>query len=123
MSVLDRLFRHPPRRYLLPAALGVILTLLVLWRNGFGLKIAWVDALTVAGAVLILLGLLSLLAYHGAFDTFGYAFSTWGRRRWESLYAYSEAMREKRGRGGWTFVPTFVVGAAFLGVGLLLWVI
>ena len=119
MGVFDRLFRHAPWRYLVSAALGLALALLVLLRDGFALRLAWYNALTVAGAVLILLGLLGLVAYHGAFDIFGYSFSSMVRRRYENLYAYSEAKREKRGRRGWTFVPMITIGLVFLAAGAL----
>ena len=78
-------------------------------------------ALTTAGAVLLLLSLLGLTVYCGAFDIFGYSVSALGRRRYKSLYEYSEAHQEKRRRSGWTFGPLLLTGAAFLLAGLILW--
>ena len=66
-------------------------------------------------------GLLQLAGYFGAFDIFGYAFSTFRSvRRYEDLFAYSEAKKEKRHRGNWYFMPWLLVGAGFLLVGLCL---
>ena len=70
---------------------------------------------------LILLGLLGFVHYHGAFDTFGYAFSTFQDRRWKDLPAYRDAKQGKRIKGGWTFMPAITVGAVLLLAGLILW--
>lgn len=120
MSILSRLFRHSVGYYVTAFAVGVVVTALALLRNGFSLRISWVDSLTVAGAVLILLGLLFLVAHFGAFDMFGYSFSTLGNRRYKNLYEYSRAKQEKRGHGGWTFMPFITVGTAFLLIGFLI---
>ena len=95
MSILSRLFRHSVGYYVTAFAVGLVVTALALLRNGFSLRISWVDSLTVAGAVLILLGLLFLVAHFGAFDMFGYSFSTLGNRRYKNLYEYSRAKQEK----------------------------
>ena len=121
MSVLNRLFRHSPWHYIGAAVLGAVIALLSLLRGGFGLRIVWADALTTAGAVVILCGLLGMAASLGAFDMFGYSISTLGNRRYKDLYEYSQAKQEKRGRAGWTFVPWIAVGAAFLCVGFMIW--
>jgi len=119
--MLNRLFRHSPWHYVSACFVGCAVALLMLWRNGFSLKIAYVDALSVAGAVVLLLGLLGLVAHAGAFDIFGYSFSTFGKRRYNDLYAFSNAKREKRGKSGWTFVPWIAVGIAFLLASGVVW--
>lgn len=121
MSVLSRLFRHSVGYYIAALIAGAVITALALLRNGAALRISWADSLTVAGAVLILFSLLLLTAHFGAFDMFGYSFSTFGNRRYKSLYEYSQAKMEKRSRGGWTFMPFMIVGAAFLFIGLFVW--
>jgi len=119
VSVLDRLFRYSPLRYLAAAAVGAALILLMLLRNGFTGVASWLDALTVAGAVLILLGLLGMTVHFGAFDIFGYSFSTLrGARRYRTLFDYGQAHQEKRSRNGWTFMPFITVGAVILLCGI-----
>ena len=119
--MLDRIFRHSPRRYVAAAGIALLVALLVLLRDGFRLRIAYMNALSTAGAVVVLLGLLIMVDSFGAFDIFGYSFSTLGKdRRYKDLYAYGEARKEKRRRAGWTFMPFLLVGAAFLLAGLLL---
>ena len=121
MSILSRIFRHSPIRYAVAAGIALLVAFLCLLRTGFDLRIYYMDALSTAGAVVILLGLLFMVAYFGAFDTFGYSFSTIrSSRRYKDLYAYSEAKKEKRHKDGWTFMPFLTVGTAFLIIGLLL---
>ena len=119
MGMLNRLFRHAWWRYAIPAAAGIAVTLLLSRRGGFSPR-AWMDGLTTAGAVLVLWGLLSLVTYHGAFDMFGYAFSTFGNRRYRDLVEYSTARQEKRRSGGWVFGPPMAVGLLLLLIGGLI---
>ena len=121
VKILHRLFRHSPWHYVTAALLGAVVTLICLIRDGFAVKLAWVNGLTVSGAVLILLGLLGLVSHYGAFDMFGYSFSVFRKRRYDSLFEYSEAKKEKHGKAGWSFMPYIAVGAVFLLCGLLIW--
>ena len=121
MTFLTRLFRHAPWRYAAAFAAGAMIALLSLLRTGFGYRLAWADALTTAGGVLLFLSLLGLTAHLGAFDIFGFSVSALGRRRYKNLYEYSAAHQEKRRRTGWTFGPLLLTGAVFLLAGLILW--
>ena len=122
MSIWNRLFRHKPVHYVLPSLLGLLIAALSLMKSGTGARLYWVDALTVSGAVVILVGLLVLLAHFGAFDTFSYAFSTLSSvRRYKNLYEYSVVKQEARSRSGWFFVPYLAVGLLLLGAGAVLW--
>ena len=116
---MRRLFLHSPKVYAVALALGAVITALVLRSRGSLLPLWWADGLSAGGGVLILLGLLGLVARHGAFDTVGYGVSTLTGRRYKDLYAYSEAKREKRSRGELGFMPLLTVGAAFLIAGLV----
>ena len=118
--MIKRFFCHRPLRYLLWAGLGAVIALLSLLRSGFGLICFWVDALSTAGAVLILLGLLGLAASCGAFDIFRFSFSTLKSRRYRTLYDFNEAHKEKRKRSEWGFAPPLALGAAYLLIGILL---
>lgn len=121
MDLLRRLFLHSARRYLIALGLAVLLTALRLWSLGGNLPLFWADALETAGGVLILLGLLGLVARLGAFDTVGYAFSTFrSQRRYKDLYEYSEAKKEGRSHQAWGFMAFIAVGAVFLIGGFVL---
>lgn len=120
VDFLNRVFRQPLRRYLAAGLVGVLTALASLWRTGFGYRLAYADALTAAGAVLILLGLLLWVSWLGAFDIFGYSVSALGRRRYKSLFDYSTAHQEKRRRAGWFFAPFLTAGAVFLLAGAVL---
>lgn len=109
------------KRYAGAAALNVGIALLVLFIKGFDLKIYYVDAFGVAGAVSILLGLLSWVSLAGAFDTIGYGFSTFsGGRKYKDLYEYTVRRNEKRSRRKKAFLPWLVVGAVFVAISLLI---
>ena len=122
MKVLKRLFVHPWKAYIAPVVVCVLLALLALIFRGFTRRANYYDALTLSGVATVLLGLLRMVWYFGAFDTFGYGFSALFRerdKRYASLYEYSEAKKEKRSKGGWTFMPYIMVGTVVFVVGLL----
>lgn len=109
------------KRYAVAFLINVGLTLLVLLTRGFHLKIYYVDAFSVAGAVSILLGLFTWVVRAGMFDTVGYGFSTLrDHRKYRDLYEYSSRKKEKRNRKGGFFVPLLVTGLGFLGLSLLI---
>lgn len=109
------------KRYVAAIILNVVLTLTVLFVRGFELKIYYVDAFSVAGAVSVLLGLLFWIAAAGAFDAIGYGFSTFRTdRRDKDLYEYSVRKKEKRSRNKGSFLPYIIVGAIFMAVSALI---
>jgi len=121
VRILKKIFVHSWKHYAAACGIGLLLTFLMLLKNGFGLRIFYMDGLTVAGAVLILLGLLMLTTRLGAFDIFSFSFSTLrSERRYHTLYDYTEAKSQKRRKSEWTFMPYLLIGAVFLGIGLLL---
>ena len=114
---MRRLFLHSPGTWAAAFLLGALLTALGLFFRKSFLLIWWADSLSIAGAVLILLGLLGLAARLGAFDTVGYGVSRIRGRRYKDLYAYSEAKREKRSHTPPGFMPFIAVGAVFFLAG------
>ena len=112
------------KRYAVAFLINVGLTLLVLFARGVDLKIYYVDAFSVAGAVSILLGLFTWVIRAGMFDTVGYGFSTLrSDRRYRDLYEYSSRKKEKRSRKGGMFLPLLAMGLGFLGISLLIAVV
>ena len=110
---MRRLFLHSPKVYVIALVLGAAVA-------AFRLLIRWADAMSTAGAVLILLGLLGVVARLGAFDTVGYGVSKIWKPRYGDLVEYTEAKAEKRSRAPLGFMPFMTVGVLFLAAGLIL---
>ncbi|MCH5338735.1 MAG: DUF3899 domain-containing protein [Acetatifactor sp.] len=112
------------KRYAAAFLVNVGLTLLVLFARGFNLKIYYVDAFSVAGAVSILLGLFIWVVRAGMFDTVGYGFSTLhDHDKYRNLHEYSNRKKEKRSRRGRFTLPLLVMGLGFLGISFLIAVV
>lgn len=82
--------------------------------RGIDFRFVCYEMFSVSGWVVILFGGLMTVAYLGAFDIFGYAFSSARgveKRKYKDYVQYSEAKAEKRSRGHLYFVPYFAVGA------------
>ena len=120
MSLSSRLFRHHWGHYLAAALVGAAVALAALYQSSFTALFAYYSALTTAGAVCVLLGLLWCVSYNGTFDVFGYAFSHFGTRRYEDLRSYSQIKMEKRAKHGWTFMPWITVGIVLIAAGLII---
>ena len=121
MTLLRRLFLHSWKRYLAAALTALAMAGLCLLTQGHTLRIHYVNAVTVAGAVVFLLGMLQLVSFFGAFDSFGYAFSSIGnKRRYHDLYEYVTARKEARSHRELTFMPFITVGLLVLAAGILL---
>ena len=123
--MFKKIFVHSPVRYIVGVVLAVIITLICLVSKGFEYKISYVDAFTVAGGILFFLGLLQLASYCGAFEIFGYSFSSFrGRvRKYKDYYEYQMANAEKRAKQKPFYVPFMVVGLIFFVIGLVLYAI
>ena len=121
MGFLRRFFLHSPKRYVSGLLLATALILLALYFRGYDRIFYYYDAFTLSGAAVFLIGLLQLVAYFGAFDTFGYGFSSFsGNRKYDSLYEYSSRKWEKRSRGELVFMPYIVVGVLVVLVGFVI---
>ena len=117
------------RGILVPAAVGIVIGLVVLWiRDGLSpcdeatLGTNLTDALTVPGVILTCIGLLSVVSEHGAFDGIGFPLrKAFGQIRSEekraampkTYYDYVTARREKQRMKPRT---TLVVGLCFLAL-------
>lgn len=120
MTWFRKLFLHSLVRYIVAFAICATFSLVYLIINGWNYKIYYVDAFTVGGSISVLFGGLVLVTYLGAFDTFGYAFSTFGRnRKYKDLVDYTEKKQIKRGKNRFIFMPYITVGVIFIIVGLI----
>ena len=120
MGFFRRFFFHSGKRYLVGLLLAAALVFWILSQRGFDRVLCYVEALTTAGSVLIFIGLLQLVAFWGALDTFGYNLSLLGHKRYADLYDYTQRKKEKRAQSELIFMPFLTVGLFFLIAGLLL---
>ena len=120
--MIGRLFLHSPKRYIIGVILAIVLAVLFLIIRGFQYRINYVDAFSVAGAVVFFIGMFQLASFYGAFEIFGYSASSFRgkERRYKDYYEYQKAKEEKRSQSELIFVPFIVVGAGFFVVGAIL---
>ena len=89
--------------------------------GGVSIQDLVVDSFGIAGGAVFLIGMLQLVSYWGAFDTFGYSFSSFRHKsRYEDLYEYTVKKQESRRVNELTFMPFIVVGLVFLLICLIL---
>lgn len=120
--MIGRLFLHSPKRYIIGVIIAIVLALIFLMIRGFQYRINYVDAFSVAGAVVFFIGMFQLASFYGAFEIFGYSASSFRgkERRYKDYYEYQKAKEEKRSQSELIFVPFIVVGACFFVIGAIL---
>ena len=119
-TLLKRIFLHSPIRYVVGTCLAVILVFICLISKGFEYRMSYVDAFTIAGGALILIGLLQLVSYYGAFDIFSFSFFRGKDKRYKDYLAYQNTRAEKKKNYNLKFMPFIVVGFFFFSIGLIL---
>ena len=128
MSWMRRFVLHSPKVYIAALILNILVCFPVLLGKGFDRLIFYYDGMTAAGAVSILVGLLILVSYFGAFDIFGYSFSMvkygwsdYSLRRDKDYVAYKERKSAERSKKEYIFMPFIITGTVFLTVGIAIW--
>ena len=122
MGFWKKVFFHSPANYIIATCIGIVMTLVYFWSNDFAI-LTLGESFINSGIVLILIGLLLLCAYLGAFDTFAYGFHSLRKkekRKFEDLIHYNEYKREERKRKSLQFMPFIVVGVLVLIIGIFL---
>ena len=84
----------------------------------------YIDPLFFAGALVLMCGMLTVLAYFGAFDFLAYGFRslfkhmvpgyTNSQDEYPDYYAYNEARKDKRKKAGLTFWPWLILASGLL---------
>ena len=120
--MFKKLFLHSPARYIIGIILALFIGFLCLLSKGFEYRISYVDAFSVAGAAVFFIGLLQAAAYYGAFDIFGYAFSSFRRKehKYKDYISYQEHKSEIKNISKLTYMPFIAVGAVFFIIGMVL---
>ena len=120
--MLGRLFLHSPKRYIVGVIIAIVLVIVCLIAKGTEYSINFVDAFSVAGAVVFFIGLLQVASFYGAFEIFGYSASSFRgkERRYKDYYEYQKAKELKRSQSVLVYIPFIVVGAVFFVIGMIL---
>ena len=91
MRIFKKLFLHSFKHYMIAAGAFVSLVMICMWIDKFNTS-QFPAAFASSGLVLTFVGLLLMLSYLGAFDTLGYAFTTFrsrNRRPYKDLVEYT----------------------------------
>ena len=100
---------------------GIIVLVLYLLGHDNKILVSYCDGLFIAGATLILFGLLVLVTYFGALDIFSYAFNSKrinGKK--ETLYDYEERKKIERKPNSMNFIDYILVGAFYVLIALII---
>lgn len=122
----NRIFFHSPIRYIVSFVLSTCITVAYLFSTNFKILKCYADGMLAGGAFSVLFGLLVLVIYLGAFDTFAYGFKRIFNRtngKYNDLVEYENVMKEKRSKNKFIFVPYLVVGVLFILVSIILFII
>lgn len=123
MRIFKKLFIHSFKHYMI--ALGALVGLIIIFMSFYKFNPSrYPSAFATSGLLLTFVGLLLMLGYLGAFDTFGYAFTTFksrSRRPYKDLVEYSEVKSRNRKVKDYFFVPYIVVGFIFFIIGMVNW--
>lgn len=123
MKLFKKLFLHSFKHYMIALGAIVGLVIIFMWIDKFNLK-QYPSAFVSAGLLVTFTGLLLLLGYLGAYDTLGYAFTTFktrSRRPYKDLVEYSEVKQRARKLKDYFFVPYIVVGLIVFAFGMVNW--
>lgn len=125
MSIFKRLFLHSFKHYMIALSSFTVIVIIFMWIDKFYLNKLPI-AVTESGLIVTFVGLLLLLSHFGAYDTLGYAFTTFksrSRRPYKDLVEYTEVKKSKRKVQNYFFVPYIVVGLICAIIGFICWII
>ena len=116
MYFLKKFLVQSPGHYVLALFLAVIIGLFRFSTlpEGVSPSYQWYEIFSVSGSVTFLVGALLTVSHFGAFDLFGYVFSSNGtgeRKKYKNYADYTIDRTAKRTKVGYIFVPYYVVGA------------
>lgn len=123
MKLFKKLFIHSLDKYVISSSIVLIILIVNLSLNNFRDLINYVNGLQIGGAVIFLIGGLSLVSYYGAFDTFGYAFSKLKKdpeKHYRDMYEFVTVKAEERKEHKLPFMPYFATGLFFILIGIFL---
>ena len=120
--LLDKIFFHSWKKYIILFVVGCVLTMAGLLLNGFNFALYYVNSFFFAGFAMICLGGLSIVNYYGGYDFMSYAFSKRNPDGTKIQYStYIENKENKRKNNKLPFGPYFVRGTIFLIVSIIIY--
>lgn len=127
MEWFSNIFLHSWKKYVVSGCVSLVAVVVLVLLRGYNTVVSYCDACFVVGFTLICIGGLSVLAYHGAYDTFGYSANTITRKKdqvkqYEDLHDYVEKKKEKRKGKKYNSVPYFVIGIFWLIISIILFI-
>lgn len=117
--------KAPWYKYLILFLIGLLFMLIkVATSNAWHLILFYMDGAYIGGAILILLGAMSIVTNQGAFNMFSYLGSKLGKDGRKLTYGEYVALKaEQRTSKRWYFFPYFLMGAIYLIIGTILLII
>ena len=120
--LLDKIFFHSWKKYIILFVVACALTMAGLLLNGFNFALYYVNSFFFAGFAMICLGGLSIVNYYGGYDFMSYAFSKRNPDGTKIQYStYIENKENKRKNNKLPFGPYFVIGTIFLIVSIIIY--
>lgn len=119
MRLFKKLFLHSFKHYCIAVGAFLGLVMIFMWIDKFD-PTQFPSAFATAGLLIVCAGLLLMLGYFGAYDTLGYAFTTFktrSRRPYKDLVEYTEIKTRLRKEKELFFMPYIVVGLIFAILG------
>ena len=113
MDYFRKVFLHSPGHYIAALIVAVVVGVyrFATLSDGVGVWFALYEIFSVSGLVTFLIGGLMTVSFFGAFDLFGYVFSSArSNGKYKNYADYSQKSMEKRTLGKYYFVPYYVVG-------------
>ena len=118
MLLLQRLFIHSWKRYLIVTGLAAVIVLLHLYLKGFDIIINYINGFFISGFALICFGGLSLLNYFGAYDFISYAF--YRKKASQPYQEYLAAKETKRKNNNLACGPYFGIGILLVIISIVI---
>lgn len=123
MRLFKKLFLHSFKHYCIAVGAFLGLVMIFMFFDKFD-RSQFPSAFATAGLLIVCAGLLLMLGYFGAYDTLGYAFTTFktrSRRPYKDLVEYTEIKTRLRKEKELFFMPYIVVGLIFAILGYVNW--
>lgn len=126
-SLFRKMFLHSLVKYIVSLIIGIILVITTLSIKGFSYLVSYEDAFFIAGAVVIFIGILSLLSNYGAFDLLAYSgkyvYNMSKKRKVERYPDYVENKIAIRKKMKYKWIPYVVVGCVFIIIAIIFMII
>lgn len=125
MNLFKKIFLHSPYLYVISLGISMLITFIYVFFNGKTVYM-FINGMSIAGLVLILIGGLMTTTYFGGFNSFNYSFGKifkYSKNRNLKFYEYNQQQIIKRKAENLFFVPYYVIGLLTLLISVILEII